>query len=200
MAACEPPLAAEAPADVGAAAGAARDSGGGGDEDDDGDDFGPRLPASMAAAAAAAAASSAASAAGGSGGGGSGGGGAADYGKFLRPGEGAAIAAFVEAGARIPRRGEVGWQANEIEKLESVGFVMSGSRHKRMNDVRIRKENQVYSVEEKHAMALYNYEEKAAREQRLMDEFRAMLAAGAGASAAAGAPPPPPPPPPAAGR
>jgi hypothetical protein len=128
----------------------------------------------------------------GAGAGGGGGGGDVDYGKFLRPGEGAAIAAFVEAGARIPRRGEVGWQAADIEKLESVGFVMSGSRHKRMNDVRIRKENQVYSAEEKRAMALYNYEEKAAREQRLMDEFRAMLAAGRGddgaAAAAAAAP------------
>ena len=35
---------------------------------------------------------------------------------------------------------------------------------------------QVYSVEEKRALALFNYEEKAAREARLMQEFKAMLA------------------------
>lgn len=34
---------------------------------------------------------------------------------------------------------------DEIEKMESVGYVMSGSRHRRMNAVRIRKENQVSS-------------------------------------------------------
>ena len=32
--------------------------------------------------------------------------------------------------------------------------VMSGSRHRRMNAVRIRKENQVYSAEEKRALAM----------------------------------------------
>ena len=39
--------------------------------------------------------------------------------------------------------------AEEIEKYEQLGYVMSGSRHKRMNAVRVRKENQIYSVEEK---------------------------------------------------
>lgn len=29
-----------------------------------------------------------------------------------------------------------------------------------MNEVRLRKENQVYSAEEKRALALFNYEEK----------------------------------------
>jgi hypothetical protein len=109
------------------------------------------------------------------------------YGAFLRPGEGAAMAAFVQANKRIPRRGEVGWGGDEIEKMENLGYVMSGSRHKRMNEVRIRKENQVYSAEEKRALALYNFEEKAAREAKLMAEFREMVqqddpdgAAGAG--------------------
>lgn len=44
---------------------------------------------------------------------------------------------------RIPRRGEIGWSGEEIDTLETQGYVMSGSRHKRMNAVRIRKENQV---------------------------------------------------------
>lgn len=44
---------------------------------------------------------------------------------------------------RIPRRGEIGWSGEEIDTLETQGYVMSGLRHKRMNAVRIRKENQV---------------------------------------------------------
>lgn len=34
-------------------------------------------------------------------------------------------------------------ETEQIEKYEQAGFVMSGSRHKRMNAVRVRKENQV---------------------------------------------------------
>lgn len=65
------------------------------------------------------------------------------YGGALRPGEGTAMAAFVADGQRIPRRGEIGMDAEVIERYEQVGYVMSGSRHKRMNAVRMRKENQV---------------------------------------------------------
>ena len=68
-------------------------------------------------------------------------------------GEGKAIAQYVQKNMRIPRRGEVGWQGDEIERLETVGYVMSGSRHARMNAIRIRKENQIYSAEEKRALA-----------------------------------------------
>ena len=98
-----------------------------------------------------------------------------DYGGALRPGEGAAIAQYVQKNMRIPRRGEVGWQGEEIERLESVGYVMSGSRHARMNAVRIRKENQVYSAEEKRALALITFEEKQQQENKVMGEFRQML-------------------------
>lgn len=69
--------------------------------------------------------------------------GGGNYGGALRPGEGAAIAAFVQSGKRIPRRGEVGLTADQISKFEDLGYVMSGSRHNRMNAIRIRKENQV---------------------------------------------------------
>ena len=48
------------------------------------------------------------------------------------------------------------------------GYVMSGSRHKRMNAVRMRKENQVYSAEEKRALAMFNYEEKQKRESQVI--------------------------------
>eukprot|EP01106_Pelomyxa_sp_JSP_P017945 TRINITY_DN773_c0_g1_i1.p1 TRINITY_DN773_c0_g1~~TRINITY_DN773_c0_g1_i1.p1 ORF type:complete len:359 (-),score=102.01 TRINITY_DN773_c0_g1_i1:88-1026(-) len=98
-----------------------------------------------------------------------------DYGGALLPGEGAAIAQFVQQNKRIPRRGEVGLSAEEIEHFESVGFVMSGSRHKRMNAVRIRKESQVYTAEEKRALALFNYEEKAKRENKILAGFRELL-------------------------
>ncbi|OQR86330.1 hypothetical protein ACHHYP_10654 [Achlya hypogyna] len=97
------------------------------------------------------------------------------YGRDLLPGEGAAIAQYVQKNMRIPRRGEVGWSGNEIESLETAGYVMSGSRHQRMNAVRIRKENQVYSAEEKRALALINFEEKQQRENNVMAEFRNML-------------------------
>ena len=41
----------------------------------------------------------------------------ADYGKALRPGEGAAIAAYVQKNMRVPRRGEIGLKSTEIEKF-----------------------------------------------------------------------------------
>lgn len=76
---------------------------------------------------------------------------------------------------RIPRRGEIGWKADEIEGLESQGYVMSGSRHKRMNAVRLRKENQVYSAEEKKALAMINFEENLQKESKVIGEFRKIL-------------------------
>lgn len=94
----------------------------------------------------------------------------------MRPGEGAAIAAFVQQNLRIPRRGEIGWSGEEIQDLETQGYVMSGSRHARMNAVRIRKENQVYSAEEKRALAVITFEEKQQKENKIVSDFRAMLA------------------------
>ena len=97
------------------------------------------------------------------------------YGGALLPGEGEAIAAYVAAGKRIPRRGEVGLSAEEIESFESMGYVMSGSRHKRMNAVRVRKENQIYSAEEKRALQMFNYEEKQKREAQILADFRSLV-------------------------
>jgi len=98
------------------------------------------------------------------------------YGGALRPGEGTAMAQFVQEGKRIPRRGEVGLKSHEIEAYEGEGFVMSGSRHKRMESVRIRKENQVYSAEEKRALAMFNFEERQQRENTILAEFKTMMA------------------------
>ena len=65
--------------------------------------------------------------------------------------------------------------AEEIESFEGLGYVMSGSRHKRMNAVRIRKENQIYSAEEKRALAMFNYEEKQKRENQILADFRTLV-------------------------
>lgn len=97
------------------------------------------------------------------------------YGKALLPGEGEALAAYVQQNLRIPRRGEIGYDADEIDHYEKSGYVMSGSRHARMNAVRIRKENQVYSAEEQRALALITLEEKQQKEAALMNDFRTML-------------------------
>lgn len=97
------------------------------------------------------------------------------YGKALLPGEGQALAQYVQQNQRIPRRGEIGYTGDEIERYEKSGYVMSGSRHARMNAVRLRKENQVYSAEEKRALALITMEEKQQKEAALLQDFRSML-------------------------
>lgn len=99
------------------------------------------------------------------------------HGDRLLSGEGAAMGAFVRDGQRIPRRGEIGLKTEQIEKFERLGYVMSGSRHSRMNAVRMRKEAQVYSAEEKAALAALNKEERMAKEQRVLDDMRALVAA-----------------------
>ena len=88
-----------------------------------------------------------------------------------------------------------------LQSYEDMGYIMSGSRHRRMNAVRIRKENQVllmlfaltstviisgytrahsgvlqvYSAEEKRALTLFNYEEKAKRENKILSDFQTLL-------------------------
>lgn len=98
-----------------------------------------------------------------------------DFGKALLPGEGAAMAAFVTEGKRIPRRGEIGLTSDEIASFEEVGYVMSGSRHRRMEAVRIRKENQIYSADEKRALAMFNKEERSKREAKILTQFKEMI-------------------------
>ncbi|KAK9908297.1 hypothetical protein WJX75_005676 [Coccomyxa subellipsoidea] len=97
------------------------------------------------------------------------------YGGALRPGEGEAMAAYVQSGKRIPRRGEVGLTADQISSFEDLGYVMSGSRHSRMNAIRIRKENQVYTAEEKAALAMYNFEENKKKEQKILADMQTLV-------------------------
>lgn len=98
-----------------------------------------------------------------------------DFGRALLPGEGEAMAAYVASGQRIPRRGEIGLEAGEIERFEGLGYVMSGARHARMNAIRVRKENQVYSAEEKAALALYNAEEAAKKEAKVLSDMQRLV-------------------------
>ncbi|CRK91870.1 CLUMA_CG005491, isoform A [Clunio marinus] len=100
-----------------------------------------------------------------------------DFGRALLPGEGAAMASYVMEGKRIPRRGEIGLTSDEIETFESVGYVMSGSRHRRMEAVRIRKENQIYSADEKRALAMFSREERQKRENKILSQFKEMVTA-----------------------
>ncbi|KIJ68123.1 hypothetical protein HYDPIDRAFT_37686 [Hydnomerulius pinastri MD-312] len=99
------------------------------------------------------------------------------YGGALLRGEGSAMAAFLQEDpeSRIPRRGEIGLTSDEIEQFESVGYVMSGSRHKRMNAVRMRKENQVISAEEKRGILKLQKEERERREAILREEFSELV-------------------------
>ena len=100
-----------------------------------------------------------------------------DFGRALLPGEGAAMASYVLEGKRIPRRGEIGLTSDEIESFEKVGYVMSGSRHRRMEAVRIRKENQIYSADEKRALASFSREEREKREKIILSKFKDIITA-----------------------
>ncbi|KAJ3360099.1 hypothetical protein GGF32_008689 [Allomyces javanicus] len=101
---------------------------------------------------------------------------ARSYGHALLAGEGSAMAAYVQDGKRIPRRGEIGLTGDEIDQYETVGYVMSGSRHQRMNAVRLRKENQVISAEERRKLLLLHAEEKTKKEAAIMADFKELVA------------------------
>lgn len=94
------------------------------------------------------------------------------YGKALLPGEGSAMANFVQEGKRIPRRGEIGLSSDQIETFEKVGYVMSGSRHQRMNAVRMRKENQIISAEEQRSILRMRAEEKQKKEAEIVAQVK----------------------------
>lgn len=75
-------------------------------------------------------------------------------GNDLLPGEGEAMAEYVSKGKRIPRRGEIGMSSEQIETMESSGYIMSGSRNRRMEAMRIKKENEIYSADDKWTLIL----------------------------------------------
>lgn len=98
-----------------------------------------------------------------------------DFGKGLMPGEGVAMAEFVANGQRIPRRGEIGMTNDDIQAFERAGYIMSGNRHRRMEAVRLRKESQIYSAEEKRALQLYSKQERDGKESGVIQQFRDMV-------------------------
>ena len=71
--------------------------------------------------------------------------------------------------------GEIGLTSEEISTFEDSGYVMSGSRHRRMEAVRLRKENQIYSADEKRALASFNKLERDKRESRILSSFRDLV-------------------------
>lgn len=112
----------------------------------------------------------------------------ARYGGKMMPGEGEAISAYVKEGKRIPRRGEVGLEPEEIQKFEKLGYVMSGTRwvcsrellfmsirSEYMNMMRIQKEEQVKNMEDRRNFTQKIWEERALRENKIVGEFRALL-------------------------
>ena len=44
-----------------------------------------------------------------------------------------------------------------------------------MEAVRLRKENQIYSADEKRALATFNHEERSKREAKILSQFRSMV-------------------------
>lgn len=98
-----------------------------------------------------------------------------NYGGNLLSGEGEALAAFARNNERIPRRGEVGWSGEKIKQFEELGYVMSGSRHKRMEAVRKRKENQVVTGEEKRLMIINETKKKNDKEAKVLEELHHLI-------------------------
>jgi len=98
-----------------------------------------------------------------------------DFGRALMPGEGAAMNKYVVDGKRIPRRGEIALTSEEISKFEEVGYVMSGSRNRRMEAIRLRKENQIFSAHDKRTLAKFNHDVKSKKEAQLLGQFRELI-------------------------
>ncbi|KAL3119274.1 hypothetical protein niasHT_000218 [Heterodera trifolii] len=90
-------------------------------------------------------------------------------------GEAAAMAAYAAQGKRIPRRGEIGLSSNEISTFESVGYVMSGTRHKAMEATRLRKENQILTAEEKRLLSTFTDEQRTRREDTVLKQFKDLI-------------------------
>jgi len=59
--------------------------------------------------------------------------------------------------------------------LEKMGYVMTGSRNKRMEEVRLRKEGQVYTAEERRALAQVSFEKEQEKEEALMSTIRGIV-------------------------
>ncbi|KRX87065.1 Uncharacterized protein T4E_627 [Trichinella pseudospiralis] len=83
-----------------------------------------------------------------------------DYGRNLLPGEGAAMAAYVAEGKRIPRRGEIGLTSEEIQKFEETSANGSYS----------------FAAEEKRMLSMFSKEERSKKENIILSQFRELIA------------------------
>jgi len=54
-------------------------------------------------------------------------------------------------------------------------ILFSFYRHRRMEAVRIRKENQIYSADEKRALTMFSKDERQKREYRILSQFKEMV-------------------------
>lgn len=95
--------------------------------------------------------------------------------KNMLRGEAAAMAAYAAQGKRIPRRGEIGLQSEEIAEFEKIGYVMSGTRHKSMEATRLRKENQILTAEEKRLLSGFTHEQRKQKEDTVLSQFRNLI-------------------------
>lgn len=98
-----------------------------------------------------------------------------EYGPQLMHEEGSAMAEYIQSGKRIPRRGEIGLDSEQIQRFERAGYVMSGSRHQVINSVRERKEKQVISVENKKSLIQSKIEEHTKKENEIISKFKDMI-------------------------
>ncbi|CAG5113535.1 Oidioi.mRNA.OKI2018_I69.chr2.g7633.t1.cds [Oikopleura dioica] len=95
--------------------------------------------------------------------------------KQAKPGQGVQLAEIIDEQSRIPRRGEVGHSEADIDHYENAGYIMSGNRHRRMEAVRLKKESQIYSVEEKRALQIYTRQERENKETAVIQQFKDMV-------------------------
>lgn len=93
----------------------------------------------------------------------------------LLPGEGEAMARYLVEGKRIPRRGEIGLDSDQIKNLEDAGWVLSGSRHKTMERVRLRKTGVLENAKDRLTLAMFNKEERSKREIKILNQFKDMI-------------------------
>ena len=75
------------------------------------------------------------------------------------------------------RRGEVGKDMQEVVKLESSGFVMTGSRNSRLTMLREMKEAETVTEDQRREELMEKMKNRAEKEDELIANFRALLMA-----------------------
>ncbi|KAH8062946.1 hypothetical protein JL721_8561 [Aureococcus anophagefferens] len=101
------------------------------------------------------------------------GGGAVDYGGALRPGEGAAIAQYVQKNMRIP--GAAGRLAGRGDRAPRERGLRHERQPPRAHERRAHPQGEPGLLRRGEARALITFEEKQQQENKVMGEFRAML-------------------------